>query len=107
MVLPLFLIRGLPLWGWDQLPQPGELDPSWAVGWHRYYYMHGGVCLPVSVCPVQQFYLPLQTDFFTLPVGTTPALNSNNNQQLYCTSYVLGTVLSALPVIIIYLHQTL
>lgn len=107
VALPLFISRGLPLWGLkESTTSTRELDPLWAVAWHCYYYMQGNVCLPVSVGTVQRFHLPAQADF-TLPAPTTLALNSRDNQQLHCTSYVPGIVLSALPAIIIFLHKAL
>ena len=73
--------------------------------WH-YGYMHKGVCLSV-LCMVQSLYLPLQADFLTLPAGTTPALNNKGKHQLYYCCYIPGTLLSALPVRIVHLHQNM
>ena len=106
VALLLFLIRGLPLWGWKTTTSSRWVEPTPGRGL-ALLSLYAQRCVPVCLVYVLSLYLPLQADFLTLPAGTSPSLNSKDKHQLYFPFYVRGALLSALPVRTVHLPQTL
>ena len=85
VALPLFLIRGLPLWGWKTNTSSRWAWPIPSRGL-ALLSLYAQRCVSVCLVYVLSLYLPLQANFLTLPAGTTRALNSKDKHQLYYPS---------------------